>query len=133
MRARAISGREYCLDRHADADAVQLGDNLLGAPATKAAEDFQTLLERIHIANVQSEKMHLVLPEVHAELNAGNEAQSARVRGDLRLGDSRQGVVVGEGEGGEARGMRGRDGGRRTQRTVRRRRVRVQVDVGHRG
>ena len=125
----AVRRREHRVDRHGHTDRVQLCDDLFGARAAMPTNDLEVLLHRVHIANVEPEQMHFILPEVHAELDPGDDAESAGIGGDLRLSDARESVVIGEGEGGESGGVRRGNGRGRARGTVRGRGVRVQIHM----
>lgn len=120
------------LEVYADAQMPQPLDDSARASLAGIAKDGKTLLEKLRPRYVKGEQVNLAITVVGTQLDAAHHPDSEWACSQLRFLQAAQRIVIGESDGCEPGRARRIDYRRRSERTVGRGRVHVQIDLGGR-
>lgn len=119
---------EHVLERDPHAKLVEAPDDCLPAGMAHHAKLVQAALDRPRIAQMQTKQVRFVVALHGTQLHAGHDAHPLDTTSLGGLGESGDGIVVGERDGCEPDLAGGTRHCRRRTRTIGSSRVRVQID-----
>jgi len=122
----------YRLESHIDPKPSEPLHNILRAHFTLVAKVHELFFELVGLRYVQREQMNLTRAIMRAQLHTADDANSERGCRKLGLLQSGQCIVIRESDRCESRCSRRIDYRRRRERSIRRGRVHVQIDLAGR-
>lgn len=134
---RTPYGSARCLFHHSiqldvDSKSAKSFDDALRSHFTRIPKCRELRLEHVAPRNVQREQMNFARPIVRAQLGAGDDSDSKRLRCELRFTESAERIVISKRDRGEPGLSRRIDYGRWCKRAIGRGRVHMQVDLSGR-
>ena len=128
--ARCLFQNTLYVDLHSQ--SLEPLDNSTSASLSQIAKFPESSFDDVATRNMQRQKMNFTRAFVRAQLNAGDDANSHRMSCALCFIETSQRIVIGKSDCGEACSMRCLHDFGWSERSVRRRRVHVKIDLAGR-